>query len=282
MLIDVHTHLVNMDFIDANYKKNFAIKLMLKKCKYTNFDNYLNNFLNQLSQSKLDKTVLIGIENNSICANNIQVMNVCKQYPDKFLYGINLNPYDDNIEEQIQDAIKNSAVLVKIIPSCQNVDLSDNKCIPFFELLKQNNLPLLVHTGIEHTLPTKNEYLNNPLKLETAAKMGIKVICAHCGGRMFLHEKNYFEEWKKLALKYENVYGDLSAMINPVQNFNLKKIIKNDTLKKKVLFGTDYPAFPIMPLQKSSNNIFIDCYNYLEKIGFDSTIYKNTEKVLNL
>ena len=99
---------------------------------------------------------------------------------------------------------------------------------------------------------------------------------------MFLHEKNYFREWKELALKYENVYGDLSAMINPVQWFNLKTILKDSVLKNKVLFGTDYPAFPVIPFKKLSNNIFIDCYNYFEKIGFDSTIYTNAEKVLNL
>ena len=282
MLIDIHTHLVNTNFEYQNCKKNFAIKLMLKKCKYTNFDNYLKNFLNQLSLSKIDKTVLIGIENNNLCANNVQVLDICKKYSDKFLYGINLNPYDKNIEEQIQNAAENNAVLVKIIPSYQNIDLSDEKCIPFFELLKQNNLPLLIHTGIEHSLPTKNQNLNNPLKLEKAAKCGVKIICAHCSGRMFLHEKNYFNEWKKLALKYENVYGDLSAMINPVQWFNLKSILKDSVLKNKVLFGTDYPAFPIMPFEKSSDNVFVDCCNYFEKIGFDSTIYTNTEKVLGL
>ena len=280
MLIDIHTHLVNKNFIKSK-KINLAAKLMLKKCEYTNFDDYIKNFLKQLTKSKLDKTVLIGIENSPICAGNAQVYDVCKAHS-QFLFGVNLNPYDADIENKIQNAVKNDAVLVKVLPSYQNINLADEKCIPFFELLEQNNLPLIVHTGIEHTLPTKNQDLNNPLRLEKAAKIGVKIICAHCGGRMFLHEKNYFDEWSKLALKYENVYGDLSAMINPVQNFNLKNILKNDILKHKVIFGTDYPAFPVIPFQKSSNNIFIDCYNYFEKIGFDSTIYTNAEKVLNL
>ena len=280
MLIDIHTHLVNKNFCKNN-KNNLAIKLMLKKCSYTDFDNYLKILSEQLFQSKLDKTVLIGIENSPICADNVQVYDVCKAHS-QFLFGVNLNPYDKDIENKIKNAIDNNAVLVKVLPSYQQVDLSDGKCILFFELLKQYNLPLLVHTGIEHTLISKNQDFNNPLRLENAAKIGVKIICAHCGGRMFLHEKNYFDEWSKLALKYENVYGDLSAMINPVQNFNLKNILKNDILKHKVLFGTDYPAFPVIPFQKSSNNIFIDCYNYFEKIGFDSTIYTNAEKVLNL
>ena len=281
MLIDIHTHLVNPEFSLQDCKKNFAIRLMLKKCNYTSFKNYLENFITQISESKLDKAVLIGIENNILCANNEQVLNICKKHS-QFLYGVNLNPYDIDIENKIQNAIKNNAVLVKVLPSYQNINLSDEKCIPFFEFLKYHNLPLLVHTGVEHTLPSKKQDLNNPIRLEKAAKIGVKVICAHCGGRMFLHEKNYFNEWSKLAFKYENIYGDLSAMINPVQKFNLKKILKNDILKKKVLFGTDYPAFPFIPFKKLSNNIFIDCCNYFEKTGFDSTIYTNVEKVLNL
>lgn len=282
MLIDIHTHLVNPNLIIGNYNKNFAIKLMLKKCNYTNFSDYLANFLKQLSNSKLDKTVLIGIENNSISADNKQVLQICRQYTKHFLYGINLNPYDNDIEEQIQNAIKNKAVLVKILPSYQEIDLLDKKCIPFFEFLKKYNIPLLVHTGIEHTLLSKNQGLNDPSKLETAAKLGVKIICAHCGGRMFLHERNYFNEWKKLALEYENVYGDLSAMLNPVQQFNLKKILRCKILRSKVLFGSDYPAFPFIPFSRSSGNVFIDCYNAFEKMGFDDTMFKNIEKVLNL
>ena len=61
MLIDIHTHLVNKNFIKSK-KINLAAKLMLKKCEYTNFDDYIKNFLKQLTKSKLDKTVLIGIE----------------------------------------------------------------------------------------------------------------------------------------------------------------------------------------------------------------------------
>jgi len=282
LLIDVHTHLVNPGY---NFKKrinSFSVNLMKKRYKFKSFDEYLTAFLKQLSNSKIDKAVLIGIENSSICAGNKHVLNICRKYPDKFLYGINLNPDDKDIEELIKQAASEKAVLVKILPSYQNIDLEKKKYIPFYEILKKYNLPLLIHTGIEHTLSSKNQELNNPKKLKNAAETGVKIICAHSGGRMFLHEKNYFNEWAELAANYENVYGDLSAMINPVQWFNLKAILKDAVLKNKVLFGTDYPAFPVMPLCKSSKNIFTDCCRYFEKMGFDNTIFINTEKILRL
>jgi len=281
MLIDIHTHLVNPNFELKNCKTNFAINLFVKNTNYTNFESYINNLISLIKNSKLDKAVLIAIENSEICANNEQVLSVCKKYPE-FLFGINLNPLDKDIDLKIQQAHKDGAVLVKILPSFQNVDLSDKKSIPFFELLKEYNLPLLVHTGKEYTLRTKYQNLNNPDLIENAAKIGVKIICAHCGTRSFLHEKNYFTNWAKLALKYENVYGDLSAMITPVQIFDLKNIVKSVELRNKVVFGTDYPAFPFILFKKSSKNSFIDSSNYLEKLGFDDNMYKLTERLLNL
>ncbi len=281
MLIDIHTHLVNPNFYIKEGKTNFAINLFLKKTNYTNYKNYIANLISIINASKLDKTVLIAIENSEVCANNEQVLEVCKNHSE-FLYGVNLNPFDKDIDLKVQNAHKNGVVLVKILPSFQNVDLSDKGCIPFFELLKEYNLPLLVHTGKEYTLKTKFQNLNNPDLLENAAKIGVKIICAHCGTRIFLHEKNYFKNWAKLAMKYENVYGDLSAMITPVQIFDLKKILKSRELKSKVIFGSDYPGFPCDFSVKATGNPIIDSYNFYEKIGFDDTMFKNAEKILNL
>ena len=281
MLIDIHTHLVNPDFNPENCKKNFAINMFLKNVNFTNFDNYVKNLVEQIQQSKLDKAVLIPVENSELCADNEQVLKICAQHPE-FLYAVNLNPYSDTIESDVKRAKENNAVLVKILPSFQNIDMSDKKCIPFFEILAENNLPLLVHTGKEYTLKTKNQKFNRPSLLENAARTGVKIICAHCGTRIFLHEKNYFNEWANLALKYENVYGDLSAMITPVQIWDLKKILKHTDLKNKVLFGTDYPGFPCEFSLKSSGNTFVDTYTFLENLGYNDKIFTNLEKVLNL
>lgn len=281
MLIDTHAHIVNPKFNPNNIKLNFAIKMFLKKVNFTNFENYVKSLILQIHQSKLDKIVIIPIENSNICANNEQVLELCKNNKE-FLYAVNLNPNDKNFVDNIKKAKNDNAVLVKIIPSYQNIDLSDNKYISFYELLKEYNLPLLVHTGIEHTFPSHNQELNNPKKIEIAAEIGVKIICAHCGTKMMLHEKNYFNEWINLALKYENVYGDLSAMLTPLQILNLKKILKDNDLKSKLLFGTDYPSFPCLFFSKSTGNTFIDTYNFLENLGFSSSIFTNIEKVLSL
>lgn len=280
MLTDIHTHLVSKNFNKNNVLTNFALNLFLHRNHYTNYENYLKTMKTKLAQSRIDRAVLVAVENSDVCAGNEEVLEVCKNNPE-FLYGANLNPYDKDIEEKFEQIISDKAVLIKIIPSYQRVDLSDEKCKKFFELLIKYNMPLLVHTGIEHSLKNPYQELNNPEKTELAAKMGVKIICAHCGSRIFLHEKSYFKEWENLTLKYDNVYGDISAMINPVGKFDLDKIIKSPKLSSKVLFATDYPAFPLIRKRESCDNIFEDCLNYFEKSGISQTVFINAEKLLN-
>lgn len=204
-------------------------------------------------------------------------MACCQKHPD-FLYAPNLNPLSPNIKNDIKKAIKDQAVLIKILPSFQNIDLSDKACVPFFEELLKYNLPLLVHTGIEHTFKGNNK-LNNPLLLENAAKTGVTVICAHCGCSMMLHEKSYFKEWVYMAKKYPNVYGDISSFTGCIRHYWLSQILKDKDLNKKILFGTDYPAFPY--LFRKTHNLFVDWINLFKQKGCHEEFFLRSEKILN-
>lgn len=273
--------MLNPNFDLDKLKFNFTIRMFFLRLKIKNFSQYKEKFSKNLKESIVNKTVLVALENTMLNSNNEQTIEICNQN-ENFLYGANLNPLDSDIEAKFQTALDNKAVLVKILPSFQNVDLANKKCMPFFEMLKENNMPLLVHTGLEHTLKSSRQELNRPGKLENAAKLGIKIICAHCGTKLFFHEKCYFDEWKTLARNYENVYGDLSAMILFYRKPYLKKLLKDKTLSSKVLFGTDYPAYPHINLCKDNDNIFDDWYNTFDKMGFDHDFFTRGTKLLRL
>lgn len=281
MIIDIHSHMINPDFCLDKMNFNYTTRMFFLRLKTTNFSQYFEKFSRGLKESKIDKTVLIALENTILNSNNEQTVELCKQN-EEFLYGANLNPLDTDIEDKLNTAIKNNAVLVKILPSFQDVDLSDKKCIPFFEMLKENNLPLLVHTGLEHTLKNSKQHLNDPRKLENAAKIGVKIICAHCGTKLYFYEKCYFEEWKRLASSYENVYGDLSGMILFFRKSYLKKILKDETLMSKVVFGSDFPAYPFINMSKGMDNIFDDWYETFIKVGFNEEFFTRGSKLLKL
>ena len=277
MIIDIHTHLLSPEFLPTNAELNVWNKLLYWKLGINDFASFLNKMVTDLEQSAVDKIVLCAIENAPLAANNQETLTYCRKYKN-FLYAPNLDPLSENFKDDIKEAADNHAVLIKILPSFQNVDLASEKCLPFFEELQRYNLPLLVHTGIEHTFKGNNE-LNNPLRLENAAKMGLTVICAHCGCPMMLHEKSFFKEWVYLAKKYPNVYGDVSGFSGCVRHLWLSYILKDTALRQKILFGTDYPSFPC--LLRKSHNLFSDWIDFFNKKGCDEDFFSRSGRILN-
>lgn len=281
MIIDIHSHMINKNFDLKTYKHNFTTKMFFLRLQTKNFEQYYQKMSTSLTESKVDKAVLCAIENVVTCSNNEQTAQICANNPN-FLYGANLNPLDKDIEKKFNQALKDKAVLVKILPSYQNIDLSDKKCINFFEMLKDSNMPLLVHTGIEHTIKGGNQDLNNPDRLELAAKIGVKVIAAHCGVKLNFWEKDYFENWCNLARKYENFYGDLGAMILFYRHDYLKKLKNNKELSSKLLFATDFPCYPYINLNKKQDNIFNDWYDCFISLGFNDEIFKKAKNLIKV
>ena len=271
--------MINKNFDLSSYKHNFTTKMFFLRLQTKNYNEYYEKMSLSLEKSNVDKAVLCAIENVVTCSNNEQTAQICREN-ENFLYGANLNPYDKDIEQAIEKAIQDKAVLVKILPSFQNIDLSSKRCIPFFELLKEHNIPLLVHTGIEHTIKGGNQDFNSPERLELAAKLGVKIIAAHCGTKLNFWEKDYFDIWCKLAHKYENFYGDLGAMILFYRRDYLKKLRKDNFLQSKLLFATDFPCYPYINLNKKQDNIFNDWYNCFKSFGFEDDIYSRAEKLI--
>ena len=76
-----------------------------------------------------------------------------------------------------------------------------------------------------------------------------------------------------MALEYENFYGDTGAFIIPTRMMSLKAILKDDRLRNKILYGSDFPtlnmirsSFPILGLKKAFtlHNIKNPLEQYLE------------------
>jgi len=115
--------------------------------------------------------------------------------------------------EELRRVAARGACLVKWLPSAQNIRPDDPRCFPFYEALAALGMPLLSHTGCEHTLAAYPDAFNAPLRLVPALERGVTVIAAHCGTRLFLHERSWFGQWRELALRHPNLYGDLAAFL---------------------------------------------------------------------
>jgi predicted TIM-barrel fold metal-dependent hydrolase len=161
-------------------------------------------------------------------------------YPN-LLFGASINPYRRDALERLDKAAADGAVLVKWLPSIQNIDPSDERLIPFYRRLKALGLPLLVHTGTESSFTRTRDELGDPERLRLPLSLGVTVIAAHaaCNGRN-QGEQNY-ERFLRLCREYSNLYADISALTQINRLACLPRVLKQRELSGRLLYGTDMP-----------------------------------------
>jgi len=212
----------------------------------------------------------------------------------KILAGGSVHPYRSDALERLERLVRGGCVLVKWIPSAQGIDMEDPRCRPFYEALADYGLPLLVHTGNEHFFPGSGNALNHPSKLVPALRAGVKVVAAHCGARMFLHEKCFFGIWSRMAKEWENLFGDTASFVLPTRIRYLRKLLEDDILRGKAIFGSDSPGPPAIAScvfqlgrretsrLRKIGNLFDASLETYRALGFDDEWFSNAEKVLML
>lgn len=166
------------------------------------------------------------------------------------LFGCSVHPYRKDAVAELERCIAAGAVLMKWLPIVQGFNPADPRCLPLYECLAHHKLPLLSHTGGEHTLPRIDDSLADPMLLLPAIKAGVTVIAAHCGTKSAPGERDYVPEWARLAREHERFYGDTSALNLPTRSYAYKTILSDPLLRSKLIHGSDWPVIPIPPLRQ--------------------------------
>lgn len=305
MIIDLHTHIADSDafvnqkcYIRRNRANAFLRQYMrdLDKTKKSKVIDWLND-------SCLDYAVVLALDGayreNGTADEKKTVLKIDNDYiadislqSSKFLFGASVHPYRTDSIKEIERLIKQGACLVKWLPSAQNIQPDNPKCFSFYDVLAHYKIPLLSHTGIEHTLTGGNNAFNDPQRLVPALERGVTVIAAHCGARVFLYEKCYFSSWKKMALEYDNFYGDIGAFILPIRIGYLKTLLKNNQFLSKIIYGSDFPANPLtssclftLGLKKTLRlrkieNPFEKTYQIMKQLGVPDSVFSRAQKLL--
>jgi uncharacterized protein len=272
---------------------------------------------------KIDYAVLLALDGvfrdgkyiedeSHLVIPNDYVINISRKNK-KVLFGASVHPYRDKTSmlNEAKRCIDSGAVLFKWIPSAQQIDPENERCIPFYELLAKNKIPLLCHTGAELAVPTsefKTNNFNDPRKLKTALKMKVKVIASHCAtpylGGILPTDKNYFNplmDMLKMPLSEDwQLYADISAFCTPTRIPYLQKIkrfIEDGKISPvRFLFGSDFPI-PIININlydkplgfnemikhlTDDGNPLDSNYDILKRFGIDESIFTNAWDVLNL
>jgi Predicted metal-dependent hydrolase of the TIM-barrel fold len=102
-------------------------------------------------------------------------------------------------------------------------------------------LPLLAHTGGEHTVPVVNAAFSDPKLLRFPLECGVTVIAAHCATRSGLLDPDYFDDWVEMLREFPNLYGDISALVALNRCGHLRDCLR-DEIEPRVLHGSDFPV----------------------------------------
>ena len=171
---------------------------------------------------------------------NEYVLRLSREHPE-FLPAVSIHPARADAFEELERCLADGAVMMKILPNCHNIDCNSRRYQRFWERMAEAKLPLLAHTGGEHTVEVVRRELSDPRTLRLPLEIGVKVIAAHCGTKSGLFDPEYFHIFAGMAQRFPNLYGDTSAFNVPIRGRHVDKCLRAP-LVHQILHGSDYPV----------------------------------------
>jgi uncharacterized protein len=171
---------------------------------------------------------------------NEYVLKLSRQNPE-FLPAVSIHPGRPDALEELDRCAEAGAVMMKCLPNCQNIDCSSPRYTRFWERMAEVGLPLLAHTGGEHTLPVIRKEFADPRILAHPLQCGVTVIAAHCGTKSGLFDPEYFHVFAEMTGRFPNLYGDTSAFNVPLRGRHLRACLRAP-LVERMVHGSDFPV----------------------------------------
>jgi uncharacterized protein len=213
---------------------------------------YVGKLLEWISSSSLDTAIILAQEKVYDDQGNVRedrglayvpngyVLELARRHSE-FLPAVSIHPARPDAMDELEQCIAQGAVMMKCLPNCQNIDCRDRRFTKFWERMAEAGMPLLAHTGGEHTLEIVRPDLADPRTLEWPLQCGVTVIAAHSGSKSGISDPEYFHHFAEMALKHPRFYGDNSAFNIPIRSRVIPKCVQ-DPLARKILHGSDYPV----------------------------------------
>ncbi len=173
---------------------------------------YIDRLLDQVRQSSLAAAVILAQDlvrddngkpvpgTGSFYVPNDYVLGLAQRHS-QFLPAVSIHPARPDALHELDRCMAAGAVMMKCLPNCQNINCADRRFIPFWERMARSGLPLLAHTGGEHTVPVVRPEFADPRILTLPLECGVTVIAAHCGTKSGLLDPEYFHVFAEMTWK---------------------------------------------------------------------------------
>lgn len=171
---------------------------------------------------------------------NEYVLKLAREHAE-FLPAVSIHPARPDALEELERCLEGGAAMMKCLPNCQNINCNDRRFTRFWERMAAAGLPLLAHTGGEHTLPIVRAEYSDPRILTLPLECGVKVIAAHCATRSGLTDPEYFHVFAGMTRQFEHLYGDTSAFTVPIRGRRVPECVR-EPLVQRMIHGSDFPV----------------------------------------
>jgi predicted TIM-barrel fold metal-dependent hydrolase len=173
---------------------------------------------------------------------NDYVLRLAREHPE-FLPAVSIHPARRDALDELDRCLDGGAVILKLLPNCHNVDCNHRRYQKFWERMAEARLPLLAHTGGEHTVQVVNAAYSDPRVLTLPLECGVIVIAAHAATKSGLADPDYFDVFAGMLEKWPNLHGDTSAWHVPLRGRHAHRCVgEGNLLGPRLLHGSDFPV----------------------------------------
>ncbi|MES2569805.1 MAG: amidohydrolase family protein [Verrucomicrobiota bacterium] len=213
---------------------------------------YVERLLELIRTSSFDGAVILAHEQvydadgkvregaGTFYVPNQYVLDLARRHPD-FLPAVSIHPARPDAMEELERCLAEGAVMLKLLPNCQNVDANDRRYTRFWERMAEAGLPLLAHTGGEHSVQVINARYADPRTLELPLQCGVKVIAAHCATKSGAFDPDYLDVLIEMMGRYPQLYADNSAFNIPIRSRAIRPCLAQPIVGRLV-HGSDFPV----------------------------------------
>lgn len=214
-------------------------------------ETYANHLAQLVASSSLAGAVILAqdevydasgrkIDFGSFYVPNDYVFKLAREHT-QFLPAASIHPARADALDELERCLELGAVMLKLLPNCHNVDCNDPRYRKFWERMAAARLPLLAHTGGEHTVPVFNAKFSDPRTLRLPLECGVTVIAAHCATKSGLTDPEYFHVFCDMLGQYATLYGDTSAFNVPIRGRHIRACLRSG-IQLRLVHGSDYPV----------------------------------------
>lgn len=136
-------------------------------------DNTLRAALEKtIGESTLDQVVCLALDPvyggsgqrredlSHMWVDNEYILDLRQSLGNKVLLGASVHPFDPNFKDRVRNYVDKGAVLLKWLPSAQQINLDDDRVAEALKFLSTARdgrpLPLLLHVGPEYAIPSSD------------------------------------------------------------------------------------------------------------------------------